>query len=82
MRAGLDAVGYYSPQDLLDERNRELYWECHRRSDLIRFGQYTGQTYLWQWKGGVQPGAPIESYRNLMPIPSQFTSTLGQNPGY
>lgn len=82
VRAGVPEVGYYSPQELLDERNRELYWEGHRRSDLIRFGKYTGQTYLWQWKGGVQPGAPIESYRNLMPIPTQFTSTLGQNPGY
>ena len=82
LRAGVDAVGYYSSDDLLSERNRELYWECHRRSDLIRFGKYTGQSYIWQWKGGVQAGAPIESYRTLMPIPSQFVSTLGQNPGY
>ena len=81
-RAGIDEVGYYSAQDLLDERNRELYWECHRRSDLIRFGVYTGQSYLWQWKGGVQTGAPLESFHSLMPIPTQFTSTLGQNPGY
>ena len=81
-RAGLSAVGSYSAQDLLDERNRELYWECHRRSDLIRFGKYTGSNYNWQWKGGVQQGGAIESYRNLMPIPTQFTATLGQNPGY
>lgn len=81
-RAGLAATGSFSPQDLLDERNRELYWECHRRSDLIRFNQYTGSTYNWQWKGNVQPGTAIESYRNLMPIPTQFTPTLGQNPGY
>ena len=82
IRAGLSAVGTYTAQDLLDERNRELYWECHRRSDLIRFGQYTGSTYNWQWKAGVQQGGAIESYRNLMPIPTQFTPTLGQNPGY
>ena len=82
IRAGLTAVGSYSAQDLLDERNRELYWECHRRSDLIRFGQYTGSAYNWQWKGGVQQGGAIETYRDLMPIPTQFTPTLGQNPGY
>ena len=82
LRAGLAAVGSYSAQDLLNERNKELYWECHRRSDLIRFGQYTGSTYNWQWKGGVQQGGAIESYRNLMPIPTQFTPTLGQNDGY
>ena len=81
-RAGVDAVGYYSADDLLAERNRELYWEGHRRSDLIRFGKYTGATYNWQWKGGVQAGTALDSYRNLMPIPPQFVSTLGQNPGY
>lgn len=81
-RAGVTPVGYYSAQDLLDERNRELYWECHRRSDLIRFGKYTGGSYNWQWKGAVQAGGPLDSYRDLMPIPSQFTPTLGQNPGY
>lgn len=81
-RAGVTSVGSYTAQDLLDERNRELYWEGHRRSDLIRFGQYTGSTYNWQWKSGVQQGGAIESYRNLMPIPTQFTPTLGQNPGY
>lgn len=82
IRAGLPAVGSYTAQNLLDERNKELYWECHRRSDLIRFGQYTGSKYNWQWKAGVQPGGAIETYRDLMPIPTQFTSTLGQNPGY
>lgn len=82
IRAGLSAVGSYSAQDLLDERNKELYWEGHRRTDLIRFGKYTGSEYNWQWKGNVQQGAGIETYRNLMPIPTQFTSTLGQNPGY
>lgn len=81
-RAGVAAVGSYTAQDLLDERNRELYWECQRRSDLIRFGQYTGSVYNWQWKAGVQEGGSLESFRNLMPIPTQFTPTLGQNPGY
>ena len=82
IRAGLSGVGSYSEQDLLDERNRELYWEGHRRSDLIRFGKYSGSTYNWQWKGGTQQGSAIPPTRDLMPIPTQFTPTLGQNPGY
>ncbi|MCH5228599.1 MAG: RagB/SusD family nutrient uptake outer membrane protein [Muribaculaceae bacterium] len=82
IRAGLGAVSNYTDQDLLDERNRELYWESHRRSDLIRFGKYTGSAYNWEWKAGVQQGGAIENYRDLMPIPTQFTPTLGQNPGY
>ena len=82
-RAGIAAVGSLpDKKGLLDERNRELYWEGHRRSDMIRLGFYTGSTYNWQWKSGVYAGGALDSYRNLMPVPPQFTSTLGQNPGY
>jgi hypothetical protein len=62
---------------ILDERARELYWEGHRRTDLIRFGKFTGGTYLWPWKGGVDIGASIEEKRALFPIPA---SDLGSNP--
>lgn len=84
IRAGLAAVGSLpsNKKELLDERNRELYWECHRRSDMIRLGFYTGSAYNWQWKGGVYQGVALDNYRALMPIPSQFVPTLGQNPGY
>ncbi|MBC7773878.1 MAG: RagB/SusD family nutrient uptake outer membrane protein [Phycisphaerae bacterium] len=70
---------------ILDERARELYWECHRRQDLVRFGQFTDGTYKWAWKGGVKDGAAVESYRNIYPIPSQDLGAnpgLSQNPGY
>jgi hypothetical protein len=70
---------------LLDERGRELYWECHRRTDLIRFGKFTGGSKTWQWKGGTQNGGTTESFRDLMPIPArniQANPTLKQNPGY
>jgi starch-binding outer membrane protein, SusD/RagB family len=70
---------------LLDERGRELYWECHRRTDLIRFGKFTSSTYLWPWKGGVPNGTGVESFRTLYPIPSPEVSAnrnLKQNPGY
>jgi starch-binding outer membrane protein, SusD/RagB family len=70
---------------ILAERGRELFWECHRRTDLIRFDKFTGASKLWQWKGGVKNGTSTESFRNLMPIPSkaiQANPTLQQNPGY
>lgn len=70
---------------LLAERGRELFWECHRRTDLIRFGKFTGGSKIWQWKGGVMAGTSTESFRDLMPIPArtiQANPTLKQNPGY
>ena len=35
---------------ILDERARELYWECSRRTDLIRHDKFTTSSYVWQWK--------------------------------
>lgn len=70
---------------MLDERGRELYWEGVRRTDLIRFGQFTNGTYVWQWKGNVKGGQATESYRDLFPIPaSEVTSNtnIKQNAGY
>lgn len=80
-RAGMEPL-MLTADNLLAERQRELYMEGHRRSDLIRFGKYTGGNYKWSWKGGVFEGASIGDYRALFAIPSQYTSTLGQNPGY
>jgi hypothetical protein len=70
---------------IIDERGRELFWEGHRRTDLIRFGQFTTGSYLWAWKGGVRNGTAVDSKYNLYPIPSTDLSsnpTLVQNPGY
>jgi hypothetical protein len=81
--ADLSTVGL---NDILDERARELYWEGHRRTDLIRFGKYT-TGYNWALKGGVISGKDVENTRALFPIPN--TDIVAnpnlqghQNPGY
>lgn len=45
---------------IIDERARELNFEGHRRSDLIRFDRFTGGNYLWPWKGGTEGGTSID----------------------
>lgn len=72
---------------ILNERAREFYYEAQRRTDLIRFGKFTGGGYLWQWKGGAYTGAATAAYRDLFPIPGDEVSAnpkyKGQNnPGY
>ena len=72
-------------QNILNERGRELYWEGHRRTDLIRYGQLTTGTYLWQWKGGVASGTAVDTKYNIFPIPSTNRTSnpnLTQNAGY
>ncbi|MFI5214414.1 MAG: RagB/SusD family nutrient uptake outer membrane protein [Gemmatimonadales bacterium] len=72
-------------QAVLDERGRELAWEAHRRTDLIRYGLFTGGTYLWAWKGNVLGGASTDAHLNLYPIPATelvANPNLKQNPGY
>lgn len=70
---------------ILDERSRELMWEGFRRQDLIRYGEFTGNTYIWSWKGGEAAGKATESYLDLYPIPANELSAnpnIKQNPGY
>jgi len=70
---------------VLDERGRELLWEAHRRTDLVRFGRFTGGSYLWAWKGGTLAGSATDVKYNLYPLPANelvANPNLRQNPGY
>lgn len=91
-RAGLDDISA-AELDLnyiLEERSRELLWEATRRTDLIRYGLFTGGDKLWAFKGSNDDPQGIASKEkfNLYPIPrgeiSANPNLTGedQNPGY
>lgn len=69
---------------ILDERARELYLESTRRTDLVRYGYFTGNKYLWQWKGGVRDGRNVDSKYDIYPIPAtELTANTNlSNPQY
>jgi len=71
--------------DILTERAKEFYWEGYRRTDLIRFGKFTGGSYLWPFKGGIQAGTALADTKSIFPIPTTdiiANPNLTQNPGY
>jgi starch-binding outer membrane protein, SusD/RagB family len=71
--------------NLLDERGRELYWECHRRTDLIRFKKFTTADYLWPLKGGAKQGTAVDAKYNIFPLAAKdviANPNLKQNAGY
>lgn len=84
-RASAKELAACSLRQILDERSRELYYEGHRRTDLIRYGLYNTSDYLWEWKGGAQNGTAFSADLNIFAIPTEDLLTnpnLTQNPGY
>lgn len=76
-RAGVAKFDALTEDDLLAERGREMFFECHRRSDLIRFGKYNNE---W-WEKPTDPSDHV----NIFPIPKaqlDANANLVQNPGY
>jgi len=77
---------------ILDERGRELLWEAHRRTDLIRFDRFTGDAYVWACKGKRRTegctnpiGVATDDRYDLFPLPAselRANPNLTQNPGY
>jgi len=88
--AGDITAGQLTLPFILTERGRELLWEAHRRTDLVRYGAFAGGTYIWSWKGGnpngyFQTGAATPVTLDLYPLPATELVTnpnLTQNPGY
>lgn len=56
----VDPSNVYTPNTLLAERGRELYWEGYRRTDLIRFG-------VWNIAWRLKPADAGNYY--IFPIP-------------
>ena len=85
-RAGVEPPDEITEDFLVAERARELMWEGHRRTDLIRYGLYNTSDYLWPYKGGDSfVGQPFPAYRLIFPIPPTELAAndlLVQNPGY
>ena len=87
-RAHAAALQSASLQTICDEWSREFYFEGRRRSDLIRFGYYGGNTsYSWTFKGSadVYAGTSFPAYRNIFAIPTTdivANKNLVQNQGY
>lgn len=77
VRAGLAPLATATIEDVYDERGRELAFDAKRRTDMIRYGKFTNDT--WTFK------SVTESFRNVYPIPQpQIDSNpnLVQNNGY
>lgn len=84
-RAGVDAPTTITQEYLIAERAKELMWEGHRRTDLIRWKLYSSSSFLWPWKGGTLAGEGFEDYKYMYALPpGEMTAnpTLEQTPGY
>jgi len=88
-RAYGDASGDITDAELtldfiLAERGRELLYETRRRADLVRYGLFTGATYLWAWKGGTAGGTALDACKSIYPLPANeliANPNLGDNGG-
>ena len=86
-RAGLDALGSLTEDDLYHEIKKELALEGFSRPTLLRFGRWEDDWFL---KGigtyaGVQTTNHKKVTRRIFPIPLsalQGNPNLVQNPGY
>ncbi len=84
-RANASTLAALTLDNILDEWAREFYFEGRRRMDLVRFGRFTSNDYIWDWKGGSAEGTSVSSFYNIYPIPYtdiNANKKLTQNPGY
>ena len=81
----INSLDDISLEQLLEERSRELYFEGHRRTDLIRFNSFV-DNLNWYWKGGSENGImKLDSKYLVFPLPQtdiEANPNLKQNKGY
>jgi hypothetical protein len=76
-RAGVDPLAALTASTFAAERGREMFIECFKRQDMIRFGTYNNA-----WRFHPADGS---THVNLFPIPEtqlNANPNLTQNPGY
>lgn len=79
VRTARSASGVGTPLASIDlnllfrERGFELYWEMHRRTDMIRFGKYEG---TWTEKTNA------DTKKRIFPIPQTAIDGASNLPGY
>ncbi len=80
-RAGMPAYSSLTKEELQKERQRELYTESTRRTDLIRYGKWISG-YNWNWKGRVKTGTDYDPAFIVYPLPASVVEECGyaQNP--
>ncbi len=70
----VEAMGSLDLDALLAERGRELFWEGHRRQDMVRFGKFLGS---WTLK---EPSEPKHLIFPIPPADVLANPNLDQNP--
>lgn len=75
-KRGVEPFSSLDEDKLLAERGRELYWEGHRRPDMIRFGKFLG---AWHLK---EPSGPEYLLFPIPPADVLGNPNLEQNPGF
>jgi hypothetical protein len=74
-----------TPDNILQERGRELAWEDVRRTDQIRMQVYTGTPYFTRARNYPPKPADPDNHTFWLPVPTVEINTnpkLSQNPGY
>lgn len=81
---GADAINAVSLEDIFKEWSREFGFEGQRRTVLIRWNRFAGQSeYTWEWMGGTQSGTQFDTRFNIFPIPdSDLNANSNLEPNY
>jgi hypothetical protein len=77
IHGGVDPYVTMTAASFLAERGREMFFECTRRQDQIRFGTYNSAFRFHP--------ADADAHVNIFPIPESVLNAnknLKQNPGY